>query len=136
MTTSGGGSAVFERVTAASVPEPPPGLYSNALKAGHTLYLAGQHAGAPGGGVLGDGTMADQTRQALHKIKGLVEAAGGTMANVVKLTVYVTDIDRRAEVSAARREFFSGDLPCSTLVEISGLAGPDLLVEIDAIAVI
>ena len=127
---------MFQRITAAGAPEPPPGLFSNAVKAGNTLYLSGQHAGAPGGGVLGDGSMHDQTRRSLLKIKALVEAAGGTMADVVKLTVYVTDMARRAEVSAARREFFSGDLPCSTMVQVAALAAPELMVEIEAVAVL
>lgn len=126
----------IRRITAEAVPEPPPGLFSNALLVGDALYVSGQHAGAPGGGLLGDGSMADQTRQALTKIKAFVEAAGGTMADVVMLRVFVTDIGRKADVSAARREFFAGDLPCSTLVEVSGFAEPDLSVEIEAVAVI
>ena len=125
------------RIKAETVPEPPPGLFSNCLRVGDTVYISGQHAGAPGGGVLGDGSMADQTRQALIKVRALVEAAGGTMADVVRLGVFVTDISRRAEVSAARREFFGGEnLPCSTLVEVSAFVEPELLVEIEAVAVI
>lgn len=127
----------IRRITSPDVPEPPPGLFSNCLAVGDTLYVSGQHAGAPGGGLLGDGSMHDQTRQALLKIRALVEAAGGTLADIVKLTVFVTDIGRRNEVSAARREFFGGEpLPCSTLVEVSGFVAPELLVEIEAIAVI
>jgi 2-iminobutanoate/2-iminopropanoate deaminase len=127
---------MIRKVVTPAVPEPPPGLFSNCLVVGETVYVSGQHAGAPGGGLLGDGSMLDQTRQALTKIKAIVEAAGAAMADIVKLTVYVTDMSRRAEVSAARREFFSGDFPCSTLVGITSLAGPDLLVEVDAVAVI
>jgi enamine deaminase RidA (YjgF/YER057c/UK114 family) len=56
------------------------------------------------------------------------------MADVAKLTVYVTDISQKAAIGSARREFFSGDFPCSTLVEVSALAEPGLLVEIEAIA--
>jgi 2-iminobutanoate/2-iminopropanoate deaminase len=126
----------IRRVTTEAVPEPPPGLFSNCLVVGDTVWVSGQHAGAPGGGLLGDGSMEDQTRQALVKVKALVEAAGATLADVVKLTVYVTDIGRKAEVSAARRAFFSGDLPCSTLVEVTALAEPELSVEIEAVAVI
>ena len=72
-------------------------------------------------------------RQA-SKIKGMVEAAGGAMADVVKITVYVTDIKNNTKVWAARREFFTGDFPASTLVEVSALAAPEILVEIEAIA--
>lgn len=126
---------MFERITTDALREPPAGLFSNALKAGNILFISGQHAGAPGGGILGDGSMEDQARQSLLKIKALVEAAGGTMINVIKLTVYVTNIAHRAEISKARREFFAADAPCSTMVEITSLAEPGLLVEIEAIAV-
>ena len=64
----------------------------------------------------------------------MVEAAGGAMGDVVKITVYVTDIRNNTKVWAARREFFVGDFPASTLVEVRALASPEILVEIDAIA--
>lgn len=127
---------MMRKAVSPEVPEPPPDLFSNCLVAGGVVYLSGQHAGAPGGGVSGDGSVADQTRRTLEKIRSLVEAAGASMADIVKLTVYVTDISRRGEVSAARRAFFEGDFPCSTLVEVSALAAPGLAVEIDAVAVI
>jgi enamine deaminase RidA (YjgF/YER057c/UK114 family) len=125
----------FRRVTAAAAPEPPPGLFSNCLVAGDTIYVSGQHAGVGGGPPQGDRSMAGQARTALEKIKALVEAAGASMADVVKLTVYTTDIAQRAAISEARKAFFSGDMPCSTLVEVKGLVHPELTVEIEAIAV-
>ena len=64
----------------------------------------------------------------------MVEAAGGMMSDVVKITVYVTDIKNNVKVWAARREFFTGNFPASTLVEVSALAAPEILVEIEAIA--
>jgi 2-iminobutanoate/2-iminopropanoate deaminase len=64
----------------------------------------------------------------------MVEAAGGAMADVVKVTIYVIDIKNNVKVWAARREFFTGDFPASTLVEVSALAAPEILVEIEAIA--
>lgn len=79
--------------------------------------------------------MLSQATSALGKIKALVEAAGGTMADIAKLTIFVTDITKRPEIGEARRNFFSGDFPCSTLVEVSSLADPGLLVEIEALAV-
>jgi enamine deaminase RidA (YjgF/YER057c/UK114 family) len=124
------------RVTTDQVPEPPHGLFSNAFAIGETVYLSGQHAGAPGGGLIGDAGVASQMRESLNKIKALVEAAGGRMSDIVKLTIYVTDISKRAEISAVRREFFSGDMPCSTLLGITALSAPDLVVEVDAMAVI
>ncbi|MGQ9370466.1 RidA family protein [Azospirillum sp. ST 5-10] len=127
---------MIRRITAPGVPEPPPGLFSNALLVDGTLHLSGQHAGVPGGGVVGGDRVEAQAREALRRVRALVEAAGGTMADVVKLTVYVTDMARRGEVAAARRAVFDGVPPCSTLVEVTGLAAPGLLVEIDAVAVI
>ena len=76
----------------------------------------------------------EQAKQIFGKIKGMVEAAGGTMADVVKVTIYVTDIKNNTKVWAARREFFTGNFPASTLVEVSALAAPEILVEIEAIA--
>jgi len=100
------------------------------------VHVSGQHAGRPGGGLLGDGSVRDQTRQSLRKIVALVEAAGGRAADIVKLTVYLTQMDRKSEVSEARREFFREPLPCSTLIGVNALVAPGLAVEIDAVAVI
>jgi enamine deaminase RidA (YjgF/YER057c/UK114 family) len=127
---------MFERIISPAVPEPPEGRYSQCLRAGDTLYISGQTAGAPGGGLLGDGSMGDQARQAFRKIGALLEAAGGSFADVVKLTIYVTDMSHRTEIQAARREFFSGDFPCSTLIGVTALAEPHLLVEVDATAIL
>ena len=68
------------------------------------------------------------------KVKAMIEAAGGTMADVVKVIIYVTDITRREEVWRARREFFTGNFPVSTLVQVAALARPAIKVEIEAIA--
>jgi 2-iminobutanoate/2-iminopropanoate deaminase len=63
-----------------------------------------------------------------------IKAAGGTMDNLVKMTIFVVDITKNTEVWRARREFFSGDFPASTLVEVRSLAKPEVLVEIEAVA--
>jgi enamine deaminase RidA (YjgF/YER057c/UK114 family) len=105
------------------------------LVAGDTIFVSGQHAGTDDDGIGGDGSMGSQATIALGKIKTLLEAAGATMADVAKLTVYVTDITKRAEIGEARRKFFTGDFPCSTMIEISSIVRPGLLIEIDAIAV-
>jgi enamine deaminase RidA (YjgF/YER057c/UK114 family) len=127
--------SLLKRVTSKDVAEPPPGTFSQCLVAGDTIYVSGQHAGTDDGGVGGDGSMLSQATIALGKIKALIEAAGGMMADIAKLTVYVTDISGRAQISEARRKFFARDFPCSTLVEITALAQPGLLVEIEAIAI-
>lgn len=80
--------------------------------------------------------MLHQAREAFRRVLALIQAAGGTADDVVKLTVYLCDMGGRADFSAARREVFAEPLPCSTLVGVNALVSPDLLVEIDAIAII
>ena len=75
-----------------------------------------------------------QAKIIFTKIKNLVEAAGGTTQDVVKVTTYVVDIKQNKEVWRARQEFFEGDFPASTLVEVSALGTPEVLVEVEAIA--
>jgi enamine deaminase RidA (YjgF/YER057c/UK114 family) len=76
--------------------------------------------------------MYSQAQEAFKKIKAMVEAAGGVMNDVIRLDIYVTDITRREEVWKARKEFFSGDFPTSTLVQVAALATPQQHVEITA----
>jgi 2-iminobutanoate/2-iminopropanoate deaminase len=117
------------RAVSPQVSEPQPGTWSNCLVAGGIAYFAGMTAQG--------GDLADEYTQAkaiFTKIRHLVEAAGGTMADIVKVTIFVTDISQREKVWQARREFFTGNFPCSTLVQIAALATPSLKVEIEAVA--
>ena len=82
--------------------------------------------------MLGDGSTYSQAKEIFTKIKHLVEAAGGKMNDVIRVDIYVTDIKQREEVWKARREFFTGDFPTSTLVEVRALATPQLVVEVNA----
>jgi 2-iminobutanoate/2-iminopropanoate deaminase len=127
--------SLLKRIQSKDVAEPPPGTFSQCLQAGDLIFVAGQTAGTAEGGVGGDGSMSSQTLICFTKIKALLEAAGAMMADIAKLTVYVTDISKRTEITEVRKKFFSGDFPCSTLIEISALAQPGLLIEIEAIAV-
>ncbi len=122
------------RVTAPDVSEPPPQTWSNCIVAGGIAYIAGLTARASGGDAVGGLDEYAQAKAIFTKIKALIEAAGGTMADVVKITVFVTDIRRREQVWKARTEFFTGDFPASTLVEVSKLADPAITVEIEAVA--
>jgi enamine deaminase RidA (YjgF/YER057c/UK114 family) len=123
------------RVANPQVPEPPPETWSNCLVVGNQVFIAGMTSRV-GDAVVGGDSMTEQARAIFAKIKHLMESAGGLMDDVVKVVIYVTDITRREEVWAARREVFSGDFPVSTLVEVSALAAPELLVEIEAIGVL
>lgn len=124
----------IRRVTSPDAPEPPPKTWSNCLVAGNIAYIAGMTARTPAGSAQTSLDDYGQSKAIFTKIKGLVEAAGGTMADVVKITVFVTDIRRREQVWKARQEFFTGDFPASTLVEVSKLADPSITVEIEAVA--
>ncbi len=118
------------RATTPAVPEPPAGTGSNCLVAGGIAYVAGMTA--RGSDAAGDEYV--QAKAIFAKIKQLVEAAGGAMADVMKVTIFVTDISQRERVWQARREFFSGNFPASTLVQVAALADPSLKVEIEAVA--
>jgi 2-iminobutanoate/2-iminopropanoate deaminase len=119
-------------VSSPSVKEPGAGTWTNAKVYGNQFFISGMTAHDLNGNVQGDGSMYDQSRQTFQKIKHLVEAAGAEMNDIIQLTIYVTDINQRKEVWRARKEFFTGAFPCCTLVEVSGLATPALLVEINA----
>ncbi len=124
----------IRRVTSPEAPEPPPKTWSNCLVVGDVAYIAGLTARAPDGSAQTSLDDYGQAKAIFTKIKGLVEAAGGTMADVLKITVFVTDIRRREQVWKARQEFFTGDFPASTLVEVAKLADPAITVEIEAVA--
>lgn len=124
-----------KKVNVPDVAEAAPGLWSNAIRTGDTLYISGQVArnfdGT--GGMVGSDEYT-QAKQTFARIERIVKAAGGTMENLVKMNVYMVDITKNTEVWRARREFFTGDFPTSTLVEVRSLAKPEVLVEIEAVA--
>jgi len=117
------------RATTPAVPEPQPETWSNCLVADGIAYIAGMTAS--GGDLTDEYT---QGKAIFTKIRHLVEAAGGSMADIVTVTIFVTDITQREKVWQARREFFSGNFPASTLVQVAALATPALKVEINAVA--
>jgi 2-iminobutanoate/2-iminopropanoate deaminase len=120
------------RAKSPEVPEPPPATWSNCLVAGGIAYIAGMTART--GPSAPEGDEYAQAKAIFGKIRHLVEAAGGSMSDIVKVTIFVTDITQREKVWQARREFFAGDFPVSTLVQVAALADPSLKVEVDAIA--
>jgi 2-iminobutanoate/2-iminopropanoate deaminase len=98
------------------------------------LFISGLTAKAPGGETFAPGDVGAQTARVLESMQEILERAGGTMANIVKLTVYVCDMNRVGEVSAARAKFFSAPYPASTMFEVSRLVSPEQLVELEAVA--
>ena len=123
------------RVSSPQVPEPPPGTFSRAIQVGDQLFVAGMTANSPSG-IEGGDSMYDQTRAVFTKIKHLVEAAGGTMNDTVKMTGFITDIAKRDDYLRARRDFFTSDPPASTLVEVTALAAPGLMIEVEVMAIV
>lgn len=116
----------------------PVGPYSSGIKAGNFLFTAGQVALDRDGNLVGKGDITAQTKQAWENIKAIVEAAGGTMDDIVYTTKYVRDVDNYLN-SPSRyvgKIYFTKDLPADTLIEIKRLAFPDLLIEIQAVAFI
>jgi 2-iminobutanoate/2-iminopropanoate deaminase len=102
---------------------------------GRMVFISGQ-TWDPGSGRPGRGDVKLQTRETLENIKRVVEKAGGTMADIVKVTVFVRNLEDMHKIVDIRLEYFKGKPPASTLVEVAKLWNEDVLIEIDAIAVI
>ena len=111
-------------------------LYSHVVvvEGRRTIFISGQLARDRHGTIVGKGDMRAQIRQVGENIKAALEAAGATLADLVKITTYVTDIDEFFRHVDVRMEYF-GALPASTAVEVRRLSHPDFMVEIEAIAV-
>lgn len=109
------------------------GPYVHAVKAGNTLYTSGQLGLIPETGVLPEGVEA-QAKQAMENLKAVVEAAGMTMADIVKTTVFLADINDFAAVNTIYASYFTGDAPARSCVQVAKLP-KDGLVEVEAIAV-
>ena len=110
--------------------------FTNVVKVDNTVYIAGQVSADRDGNVVGKGDPEAQVRQIWHNIEAAVKSVGGTRHDVVKTTTYVTNIAYGAAVRKVREELFPANPPTSTLLVVSGLANPDYMVEIEAIAVV
>jgi 2-iminobutanoate/2-iminopropanoate deaminase len=124
----------IRRVTSPAAPEPPPERWSNCLLVNGVAYISGMVARGDNVKELASKDEYEQARIIFGKIKGLVEAAGGAMSDIVKVTIFVTNIRNNTKIWKARAEFFKGNFPASTLVEVRALAAPEILVEIEAVA--
>ncbi len=100
------------------------------------IFVSGQLPRDENGQAVGGNSMLEQTRQCFRNIEKCLQAAGGSLSDIVWTTVYTTDMRQFKEIVAAREEFFSDNLPTSTMVEISHLSEPGLLVEIQVIAAV
>jgi enamine deaminase RidA (YjgF/YER057c/UK114 family) len=112
------------------------GAWAQGFRSGNVVFLQGQTGLTLDGEVVFPYDPAGQTRQALDNIRELMEAAGGTLNDVVKIVVYVTDRAHRRQAYPVIDEYFGELKPCSTGLIVSGLALPELVVEIDAYGLI
>ena len=110
--------------------------YSDAVRAGNTIYVSGQASLDANGNLVGPSDVVAQTRQTLENMKTVLAAAGATLDDVVKVTVYLATRDDRPKVNEVRKEYFKANRPASTLIEISRFAIEGMLIEIEAIAVV
>ena len=122
------------RVTSDTVSEPPPETWSNCLLVDGVAYVAGLTSRSDEFNRVEGDDEYSQTVIIFNKFKAYIEAAGGRMSDVTKVTIFVTNIANREQVWKGRREFFEGNFPASSLIEISALAMPEMLVEIEGIA--
>ncbi|NLU82238.1 RidA family protein [Rhodococcus sp. HNM0569] len=106
-------------------------MFSNARVVGDRFFVSGMHAGTADGVVGGDDVYL-QAAEAFRRVRELTEACGAKVDDILVLRVYLVDIADKALVGKARGEVFTGDFPCSTLVQVGALVEPGLRVEIEA----
>ena len=126
-----------ETLNPANVP-PPLGHYSHCVSAtgSRLIFVAGQVAVDDDGNVVGAHDIEIQARLVFTNIQKILEAAGAQMEDIVQLTIYDTDLAEHSErARRVRDEFLPKDFPAATKVEVQGLAHPDLMIEVEAVAV-
>jgi enamine deaminase RidA (YjgF/YER057c/UK114 family) len=117
----------------------PSGVFSHATMIeakGRFVFISGMTARRADGTLAGVGDVEAQTRQVCENLKAAVEAAGGTMADICRVDVYIRNMEHFPTIHKVRREYFAEPLPASTMVEVTKMTSPDALIEISAIAVI
>ena len=110
--------------------------YTDAVRAGTVLFISGIVPVDGEGKLVGEGDVAEQTRQIFRNMQLVLEAAGCGFDDVVKVVLYLVNVDDRPVINPVRKEFFGNARPASTLVEVSALAVPGALLEIEAVAAI
>tara|TARA_B100001245_G_scaffold127187_1_gene93870 strand:- start:14 stop:394 length:381 start_codon:yes stop_codon:yes gene_type:complete len=122
----------FERRNYTELPQPS-GAFHHSVRSGNMLFIAGSTAG---GTSAATGDIASQTEAILDKFEYILKENGGSLANVVKVTSFVTDLREAPAAGEVRMKRFAGSFPVSTQVQVAALGTPDLKIEIDAIAIL
>jgi 2-iminobutanoate/2-iminopropanoate deaminase len=110
--------------------------YTDAVEAGGFLYISGMLPVDASGDLVGPGDVVRQSEQVLDNVGAVLRATGATFGDVVRVGVYVRDMADRELINTVRRRYFGDARPASTLVEVSKLANPDALLEIEAVALL
>jgi len=111
-----------------------PFFLSQGFRVGNQIYLSGQAAIDQQGNIIGEGDFDAQAEQTFLNIKQLLEAAGSSLAQVFKVTIYLTEMTNFSKVMALRQRWFIKPYPADTIVEVNSLALPELMIEIELIA--
>ena len=106
------------------------------MEGGRLVYVSGQVAWDASGNIVGKGDVGAQARQTFQNLRQVLQAAGGDLGNLMKITTYITRIEHRPAVAEARSEVFHGELPASTLIVVKSLFHPDFLIEVEGVAVV
>ena len=120
------------RITSPEVYEPESDMWSMCFLVGDQVIFAGMVAWDKDGSLVGGSDPFEQSVAAFKNMQALIESAGGTMSDIVRITVHLTDIRFRPAFLKARRKFFKGDFPAAVVIGNVTLADSNLLVEIDA----
>ncbi len=105
-------------------------------ESGRLIYISGQVARDADGNIVGQGDMGVQARQVYENLRQVLQAAGGDVQDLMKVTTYITSLDLYPAVVEARSQVFAGELPASTLIVVMSLAHPDYLIEVEGMATI
>ena len=117
----------------------PSGHFSQAIVTearGRLVFLSGMTSRRADGSIAGIGDIEAQTRQVCENLKAAVEEAGGTLDDIVRVDVYVRNMEHFPLIHEVRRQYFTEPLPASTMVEVTKMTSPDYLIEMSAIAVL
>ena len=106
------------------------------MEGGRLLYVSGQVAWDASGNIVGKGDVRAQALQTFENLRQVLRAAGGDLANLMKITTYITRIEDFPAVAEARTATFSGELPASTLIVVKALFHPDFLIEVEGVAAV